>query len=260
MNLTDTTATSSPSGMTTSRRNLFRLGGLTLATGVLVAACGTDERAAHTGGSLPPELNPRDTTQDVATLVRTAQSIEHLLVATYATVSSEGWVSSSSMNAILDQAAANHEEHISALGDLAGEAGVSSYDEANLYLQVNVVDPVLDGMADIEADEDKETAATDLLYNLESMALQTYVRSIGMFPEASQRGTIATIAGASGRHIGAILAELGQPLPFNQIPVGSAAGDDALVHEDGPATVPPTTVAGEDDDEGSDGEGDEESS
>lgn len=245
---TDTQRTPLLSGPT-SRRDLFRIGGMTLALGAIVAACGgQEEDVARTGGTLAEEPTEFDPIRALspATLLRTSASIEQLMADSYQRVLDEGWLTEERLTSSFELFRDHHAEKVSLLADATREVDGEPYEEANAYLQATVVDPAVLAVTDALAEEDAElarTAVLDMAYTLENLALQTYVRATPALPTTELRHDVMSIAAGGARHIAVILTAEEQPLPFAVVPIGAAAPADATIDESGPVATPPTTAA-----------------
>jgi hypothetical protein len=235
-------------GLNTSRRQLFRLGGLTLAAGAVLAACsGEEDDAVQVPvGSIPPGESTTTTapaSQELdITLVLTASSVEALAIAAYdAALEADAFEDSvlvSTAELFRDQ----HQEHLGLLSGVARQLGATPYEEPNPYLQVEVVDPALADLAAVEGIE-RQTEAVNLAIALESAAEDTYVFASGSLSDATLRQGIMSIGGVEARHVAVLLGVQREPqVPFPLARTLGAVPPESYITEDGPVTTPKTTT------------------
>lgn len=244
-------------GVPTSRRGFLRIGGMTIAASAILVACGSEssENVAQTGSVPPREPNPLEIeTGDELnmTLLLTASSVEALAIATYDTVLDENLLGTGELSSVVQLFRDQHADHLGLLSATVREMGGTPYEDPNPYLEVNVVQPAVAGLADLETDDEVERATLDIAYGLENAAAQTYVQAAGLLDTAELRQAIMSIGGVEARHVATILGALNDPqVPFALMPVGSAVPEDSYITEDGPVTeVTPTTAPAEGDGEG----------
>ncbi len=200
-----------------SRRNVLRLGGLTIVGGALLAACGDDDGAsdATTPATDAPGTTMAAAAED-ATILRTASSIEELAVAAYQTAIDSGLVTTA---AIADAAMLfqdHHREHSSLFQSATREAGGEPFAEANPAI-LEMIQPAIDALQD-------EMGVVALAFELETVAAQTYQANVGTFTDANLNVAIMSVGGVEARHAAALAGVLGSP----QVPVAFQVTDKAV--------------------------------
>jgi len=227
-----------------SRRNFFRIGGVTILGAAVLAACGSDDddTASTTPGTSPagttppttpattPATEPMTTEPAPAnmdlTLAKTAASLEKLAIDVYgqagALLSTPAIVTAATMFA------GHHQMHLDALNGVVTGAGEAAITQMNQAVYDALVAPALASAA-------SETDAVNLALALEEAAAQTYVFAAGALSTPALRSTIMTIGGIEARHAAVLrMAALAQP-PADVFPGGRAffPGDNPLAGIDG---------------------------
>jgi hypothetical protein len=229
-----------------SRRNFFRLGGVTILGAAVLAACGSDDddsaattpRTDAPAGTTPattPATEPM-TTEPMTTeagganmdltLAKTAASLEKLAVDVYgqagALLTTPAVISAATMFA------GHHQMHLDALNGVITGAGEPAVTEMNQAVFDALVAPALASAA-------SEADAVTLALALEEAAAQTYAFAAGALSTPALRSTIMTIGGIETRHAAVLrMAALEQP-PTDVFPSGRAffPGDNPLAGIDG---------------------------
>ena len=242
------------------RRDVLRIGGVTIAGALLAAACSGDDETgsadtapdpaatAPDGGSTPdgtattdtpasgtsaadgPGLATADTSVEVGvdtdrSLLRTATSLELAAIDAYRGVldNAEVLALSPPVVAVVRLFQAHHGEHAAALQAATEAAGAAPFDQPNAYLVENVVGPAISALTD-------EESVLELALLLENAAAQTYVRAGGVLSTPALRQAVMAIGGAEERHAVVLRGVLGDDqVPFSFTPVDQAAPDEATV-------------------------------
>jgi hypothetical protein len=223
---------SDPVSARTSRR-AFMFGGVVLAGGAALAACGRETPPpAPLTGDVPevPETttttNPGSPTMD-RTLLRTGQSIELAAVETYDTLLDSEFLENPTTTRLespgaitrtqlLQRLRAQHKAHADALADPIRAAGGTPVTEPNQYMTDKVIQPLVDAIAD---DETLMVTAHDL----EAALAQTWTEATGVFTTGELRVLAMSIGGAEARNITAINFKLGYtPVPLPLLPTRAA--------------------------------------
>ena len=121
---------------TFDRRQLLRTGGLTLSLGAIIAACGEDRAGGVDPGRVgnAPDVEPLAAAEvDDIVLLRTAQSLEHSALDTYAAARGLD-VLSAGQDTIAQRFVDDHTGHSVALGGFITEAGGEEFACANPWL------------------------------------------------------------------------------------------------------------------------------
>jgi rubrerythrin len=233
-----------------SRRNFFRLGGVTILGAAVLAACGSDDddTAGTTPGTNAPGTNaPIDTTAPTApattpgtdpmtteagdvdmdlTLAKTAASLEKLAIDVYGQAGA--LLTTPAVIAAATMFAGHHQLHLEALNGVITGAGEPEITQMNQAVFDALVAPAL-------ADAASEADAVNLALALEEAAAQTYAFAAGALSTPALRSTIMTIGGIETRHAAVLrMAALAQP-PTDVFPEARAffPGDNPLAGIDG---------------------------
>lgn len=247
-----------------SRRQMLKLGGLTIASTALLAACvepRPDDQIAITGTIIPvPDTlvpdNPGSPETD-ATLVLTALSLELLAVDTYQAALDNNWIETALLADVARYFQSQHQDHAGALAQQARRLGQNP-DEvvANPYLLAAVIEPAVQTISAGGGAEVVQTATLTLARDVEVAATQTYTKAGGILTTPELRQTIMSIGGIEARHWSLLNSVLGdQPVPFPLGPTAAAAPIASYIPPNGPVTEAPPTTAAEPADEGTAGEG-----
>jgi Ferritin-like domain len=229
-----------------NRRDLFKLGGVSILGVALLAACGSDSAdapaatnaAGPTGGSsgaatTVPSTTAASTPTTAAnsgdldlTLARTAASLEKLAVDTYGTAGA--LISTPAVLAAATMFAGHHQMHLDALNGVITGAGGKAITQMNQAVYDALVKPAITAAK-------TETDAVMLALALEEAAAQTYVFAGGTLSTSALRSTIMTIGGVEARHAAVLrMAALAQaPLDVFPEQRGFFPGDNPLAGIDG---------------------------
>ncbi|MCB1014894.1 MAG: ferritin-like domain-containing protein [Acidimicrobiales bacterium] len=214
-----------------SRRGFLKIGGATVLGAAVLAACSDDGETDVAESGLPADAttttaDPADVEFDLD-LLRTATSLEILAVSTYQTAIDSGLVT----NPDVAQAAVlfrdQHDDHAGALQQATTDAGGTPFEEANTFLQDNVVTPALDGLTD-------EDSVVRLALDLETAAAETYAWAAGELSTTTLRQAIMGIGGVEARHQAVLRGFLDEDqVPVAFLPVDDRVPEEAFVGADG---------------------------
>jgi len=220
-----------------ARRRFIQIGGISVATAAVLAACGDEEAGNVPSAGLPsPTTGLPERTVDDIVLLRTASSLEHSIVFTYeAVLPLVTPLVASTLELFRDHHEAHAREVESATEDVGGEA----FTEPNPVVQSNTIEPTLEV---ITSQGDPEVQLQQIIifaHSLEDMAAATYQSTVPLLTVPSLREAAMSVGSVEARHA-AVLAGL----------VEGSAPVAALETLDPSATTSPgstTTVAGEPD-------------
>ena len=217
-----------------NRRELFRMGGITVLGAALLAACGSDNDSEHSGSNAPTTAGTGDTTATTVAgepnmdlvLARTAASLEKLAVDAYGIAA--GLITTPAVLAAATMFAGHHQMHLDALNGVITGAGATAITEMNQAVYDALIAPAL-ATATTEAD------AVNIALALEEAAAQTYAFAGGQLSTPALRSTIMTIGGVEARHAAVLrMAALAQsPLEVFPGDRGFFPGDNPLADIDG---------------------------
>jgi hypothetical protein len=220
------------------RRAFLRIGGVTIAMGAVVAACGKKKAdpIPFTGTS-PTSAEGTGIEQigqvlDV-TLLRTAQSVEVLAVQTYQTALDSGLVTTPALVDTIKLFQEQHTEHAGLIAATTRDAGGEPYDQPNSYLQTSVVDKAVSELTD-------EDGVLALGVVLENVAAQSYVYDAEILSTPELRQAVMSIGGVEGRHLAVLYtAQQQPPVPVSFMPRREHVNPRGYEKPDAPLT--PTT-------------------
>ena len=208
-----------PPAMHFDRRQLLQTGGLSVALGALVAACGDDSVAEEAPGRVgyAPPATPLPTveTNDIVYL-RTVTSIEVTLVDTFGQIAELGALDGADL-AMLERLIEDHREAATATAELTVEAGGEPYECANSWYVNRVVTPMLeliegDESADIPPSDDPTRDSLVVIHGMESMTGSMYQQMVELVSVPELRAEMMVFGAAAARHAAAVaIAATGAP-------------------------------------------------
>jgi hypothetical protein len=203
-----------------SRREVFRVGGVTLSLAAIVAACGEnrdgDTDPGRVGNAVPVTAIPDYEVNDVV-LLRTASSLELTAVELYNTA--KGIVDfDESTTALLDRLIANHTATAAKMGELTLAAGGEAWNDTNPWIMERVIEPILET---IGASDDIPRDVMSLAITLENLAAATHQTLTGLLDTSEQRTAVAMAAAEESRHSAALVLDVyGTANRFSPLLVG----------------------------------------
>lgn len=203
-----------------TRRNLFRIGGISLAGAAVLAACGSDsdDSAATTGattgstaGTSPmstemPATTTASTMEEMGmdvVILRTASSIEELAVAAYQIAIDSGLVTTAAVADAAKLFQSHHVEHSQLFQAATKQAGGTPFAEANAVV-LAALQPTIDALTD-------EMGVIALALDLETAAAQTYQSNVGAVTDLALNKALMSVGGVEARHAAVLAGVLGQP-------------------------------------------------
>lgn len=200
------------------RRGLFRIGGLTAASAVAIAACGKSE-AGEPGNIGVGEDTPKlpDPVVNNGVYLRTLAGVEQSIAAAYErmidadmlSVASSTFPDIGDLTPLVAQFGEHHTAAAATLNDLAVDQGAEPWECGNTHLDsafIDVVfDRVLNGVA--ATDSAKEIAPSDdptrdmlnLVETLESLSAASFQGVVPQFSEPALRAAAVSIGVVSAR-------------------------------------------------------------
>lgn len=215
------------------RRQILRVGGLSILSATVLAACSDDsseEGVVQSGQRLPTEtttttLAPEEVAAVDLTLLRTAQSLEVLAIDVYQTALDSDLVTTT---AVVDAARLfqeQHRDHAEAVEALIEDLDGTPYPEANPVL-LEALTPTIGGLAD-------EAGVVQLAADLEDVAAQTYALAGGAFSTTDLRAAATSIGATEARHLTVLRGVMErEPIPFAFMPTRNAVAEEAWLAED----------------------------
>lgn len=246
---------------TTSRRGLFRLGGLTLATATLAACSTAEDNSIGTAGSGPANPTLPDPVYDDGIILRTLAGIEMSIVNAYGRMVDEGLLAGSSgtfpqLGDTTEMVAlfkAHHEMAAEQLNKLARAAGADAWECGNTRLDSAYLFPIFDRVLlgaeatdnakAIEPSEDPVRDFANLVFALESLSAESCQAFVGQATTPELRVAAMQIGVRSGRQAAAysLLLNPGGFVSATDAANASVGTTDTTAPTD--STAAPTTAA-----------------
>lgn len=247
------------------RRDLLQLGGLTVAAGALLAACGDEGELGRVGLAAPTTALPDPVVDDVVYL-RTASSMEHSIAGVYDRILDDVLLAPDNIEAA-QRFRADHEAHADTFQQLTRLIDGEEWDAPNPRIEATVVTPAFaaiegappatpEGTATPKSD-DPLRDVLNLIHALETISAQTYQMMMTQLSGPSLRAQVIEIATHAARRSAALaIAITGRPegyldpsdLPGSVAPPSTAATTTTVQDIAGRATTttepeaPPTPI------------------
>lgn len=190
-----------------NRRRFIQIGGLTVATAAIFAACGSDDGgdAASAVDEADDEDSPSggDASQGDITILRTASSLEVLAVDVYQKAIESGLVKTAAVADAAKLFQEQHREHAALFQGATKKLGGEEMTEANPVVLQSLQAP-LAALTD-------ETSVIRLALTLEQAAAATYQSTAGAFDDASLNQAAMSVGGVEARHVAVLSSVLNQP-------------------------------------------------
>ncbi|HVF33269.1 MAG TPA: ferritin-like domain-containing protein [Acidimicrobiales bacterium] len=188
-----------------NRRRFLQVGGLTVATAAVFAACGTDGTA---GGGMAVEDQDQDqegsgSSDGDITILRTASSLEVLAVDVYQKAIDSGLVKTVAIADAAKLFQAQHREHAALFQGATKKAGGKEMTKPNPV--------VLQGLQGPLAALQDETGVVQLALMLEQAAAATYQSTVGAFTDPTLNQAVMSVGGVEARHVAVLSSVLAQP-------------------------------------------------
>jgi Ferritin-like domain len=216
-----TAVPSTPTTDALPRRKFLALGGFSVATAAVLAACGgpggegagTGARVAQAGETPVTTALPERVVND-AVLLRTASSLEHSAVAIYN--------KAFGMNLLTGEAAEfakrfqdHHAAYAKFFEGLTSESGGTPFTTENPAVTKNIVTPAY---AAIEASADKAGDLRNMLHSLENVITETYQSFVPLLTVPKLRAAAMSVGAAEARHAAVWAGILGGPVAASLAP------------------------------------------
>jgi Ferritin-like domain len=212
---------STPNTDALSRRKFLAVGGFSVATAAVLAACGgpggegagKGARVAQAGEAPATTALPERVVTD-AVLLRTASSLEHSAVAIYD--------KAFGMNLLGGEAAEFakrfHEHHVAYakfFEELTTSTGGTAFTTENPAVTKNIVTPAFDA---IEKSADKAGDLRNMLHSLEVVITETYQSFVPLLNVPKLRASVMSVGTAEARHAAVWAGILGGAVAPSLVP------------------------------------------
>jgi rubrerythrin len=227
------------------RRDMLRIGGFTVATAAVIAACGEHDRGqVGRVGAVPTTIKLPDAIVTNVALLRTASSLEHTAINVYNQVIGNSDLLDPALDDVAKRFMDDHVGHAALFEELTTRAGGTPWTCGNPKIDDAIINPILNRITKgapatptskaIDPSDDPHRDVLNFAHGLESLAGATYQSLVALFSDPSLRADSMTVGAREARHA-ALLA-----LTINAArPEGLVNFNDAVNAE--PA-APPTTL------------------
>jgi hypothetical protein len=231
------------------RRDVFRIGGFSVATAAVLAACGgyQSEQLGRVGEASEPEPLPEAVVNDVV-LLRTASSLEHSALAVYAAVVDNRDLLDAKYVDVVKRFVADHEEHAALFEKLTKDAGGTPWTVGNPRLDSAIIQPIIKRItqgadatptsAAIGPSDDPKRDVLNFAHGLESLAGASYQALVGLLTKPLLRAEAINVGVREVRHAALLALTINPDRPGGLINLG----DLASAQPDAPVETTPTTV------------------
>ncbi len=238
--------TSNDAPRSASRRDVLRIGGLSVASAAVISAC-VEHVRGEVGrvGAVPTTAKLPDAIVTNVTLLRTASSLEHSIVNVYDQIIGKSNLLDPKHNDMFTRFRDDHVSDAKVFEDLTTAAGGTAWTCGNPKLDDVIMNPVLNRVTKatpattiskaIQPSDDPHRDMLNFAHGLESLGAATQQAFVSMFTDPALRAKAMTVGAREARHA-ALLALTINP----DRPGGLVNFTDAVNAE--PAS-PPTTVA-----------------
>jgi hypothetical protein len=190
-----------------NRRKFLQIGGLSVATAAVFAACGSDDKsnnaAGDTGSSSTTTGDSTGDSKGDITILRTASSLEVLAVAVYQKAIDSGLVKTAAIADAAKLFQSQHREHAALFQGATKKLGGKAMEEANPVVLQSLQGPI--------AALKDEMGIVQLALMLEQAAAATYQSTVGAFKDVTLNQAAMSVGGVEARHVAVLSSVLKQP-------------------------------------------------
>jgi len=196
------------------RRRFLALGGLTVATVAIAAACGKDEEEDNvpSAGMPTPTTGLAARQIDDIVLLRTASSLERSVASAYDHLLP---LTSGDTNDAFTQFRDQHVAHAESFDTLTEQEGGRAFGDPNPALQAELIEPTLE-LIDGQTDPEQQAASVVVFaHSLENIATATFQAFVPVLTKPALRSASAGVGTVEAKHAAVLagLIEGAQPAP-----------------------------------------------
>jgi hypothetical protein len=187
-----------------NRRQVFKIGGLTVSLAALAAACGEDRTGDSTPGRVgysPPITDPPNYAVDDVVLLRTASSLEYTALYVYEQALALD-VLDAETTALVEELVANHQQIADTMVELTEAAGGEGWECTNPWIMDRLIDPILAAIVD---SDDPARDVFNTAVGLENLAASTHQELSITLSEPDTRSATLAAAMLESRHSAALI-------------------------------------------------------
>ena len=189
------------------RRDVLKIGGLTLSLAAIVAACGDDRTGSTDPGRIgiaPPITDPPNYPVDDAVLFRTGSSIEQTTIILYETILDLG-VLDAEGTALIGQLLENHKELDRVMGELTVAAGGEVWPCTNPWFDDRYLVPITDA---IKGSDNQTRDIYNVAVSFENLGAATYQQYSIQVTTPEQRLAVVKAAPYASRELDHVRVEM----------------------------------------------------
>lgn len=191
------------------RRDVLRLGGFSVATSALLAACAYDPGEPGRVGDADELAEPPTVVVTNGVLLRTASSLERSAIAVYEAVEANGLVDETAME-LVKRFVDDHRNHAQAFDDLTRQFDAEPFLCSNPKYDSAIIAPLLTRILDgapatssteaIKASDNPQLDVLLVAHGLENLAGASYQALVPLFTEPSLRADAMAVGATEARH------------------------------------------------------------
>jgi hypothetical protein len=229
-----------------SRRDVLRIGGLSVATATIISAC-VEHQRGQIGrvGAVPTTAKLPDAAVTNVTLLRTASSLEHSIINVYNQIIGKSNLLDPKYNDMFTRFRDDHVADAKVFEALTTAAGGTAWTCGNPKLDDVIMNPALDRITKatpatstskaIKPSDDPRRDMLNFAHGLESMGAATQQALVALFTDPALRSKAMTVGAREGRHAALLALTINPDRPGGLVNFADAVNAQ-------PAS-PPTTAA-----------------
>ncbi|HEX2849819.1 MAG TPA: ferritin-like domain-containing protein [Acidimicrobiales bacterium] len=184
-----------------NRRQLFRVGGLGIATAAIAAACGNGGSSG--GAAEATTTTTAGPTSNDLTILRTATSLELLAVDVYGKAIASGLLTTPAVAEAAKLFQSHHQDHADFLAGLTKRYGGTAFDKPNPVVAQQLQGPLSQATT--------EPALVTLALQIEQAAAASYMSYVGKYTTPVLVQPTMSVGGIEARHVAVLAPVVNQP-------------------------------------------------
>src|SRR3954449_5345680 len=229
------------------RRDIFRIGGFTVAAAAVISACGEHDRGQiGRVGEVPTTVPLPDVNVNNNTLLRTASSVEHSIISVYSQVVGNSDLLDPKYNDLVKRYMDDHQAHAELFEGLTTKAGGTAWTCTNPKIDDTIINPVMtritkgapatQSVKEVPPSDDPRRDILNFAHGLESLAGASYQSFVVQLSDPSLRSDTMSVGAREARHAALLAININPDRP-----AGLVNFNDAVNAQ--PASPPTTTIA-----------------
>ncbi len=183
------------------RRGFLRVGGLSVVTAAVLAACGTSEEAEEAAEEAE-EQRPEGAQKDID-ILRTASSLEVLAVSVYRMASDGGLLRTAAIGDAAKLFQAHHDEHARLFQAATRKLGGRAFEAPNPVVMQTMQEPLRNVKTEPEV--------VKLIRGVEMALAATFQANVGQVVDKTLNATLMSVGAVEARHAALLSTVLGEP-------------------------------------------------